>query len=131
MDWQSVAEACHRDSIEGRTVFPAVLARLAAAGVERYRADLARGETVYYRPEGEAHVVADARLMREVAAAFAAAGVESAIRGVQAGQLAYPAFCDAIAAAGCADYLVSLAGRRAVYSGRNGEAHVEPFPAAP
>lgn len=37
-------------------------------------------------------------------------------------------FCRKVAAAGCAGYVVSFPGRRAVYMGRTGETHVETFP---
>jgi len=33
-------------------------------------------------------------------------------------------------AAGCVGYFVQIAGRRALYFGRNGESHVELFPSA-
>jgi hypothetical protein len=41
---------------------------------------------------------------------------------------AYKGFCEKVLAAGCAGYIVSLAGRRAVYFGRTAETHVELFP---
>ncbi len=40
----------------------------------------------------------------------------------------YRGFCEKAAAAGCAGYLVSFSGRRALYFGRDGATHVEPFP---
>ena len=64
------------------------------------------------------------------AQAFSAAGVDAAVRAIQAQTISYKEFCDRIVAAGCVDYIVSLVGRRAVYSGRTGENHVEPFPSA-
>jgi len=51
-----------------------------------------------------------------------------AIRAVQSGAIDYKEFCRRIAEAGCIFYLVSLTGRRAVYYGRSGEAHVDLFP---
>ena len=56
------------------------------------------------------------------------AGVMAAIGAIQQGQIRYREFCARIAASGCVGYLVSLAGRRAVYYGRTGETHVEYFP---
>ena len=37
-------------------------------------------------------------------------------------------FCAKVMAAGCAGYIVSFSGRRAVYFGRTAETHVEYFP---
>ena len=50
---------------------------------------------------------------------------------MQAGLIKYRAFYTRIAEAGCAGYLVSLSGRRAVYYGRSAEMNVELFPPAP
>ena len=63
-------------------------------------------------------------------ARFSAAGVDAAVRDIQAGKIQYRAFCARIAEAGCEGYHVSLAGRRAVYYGRTGDCHVEWFPGA-
>ena len=40
----------------------------------------------------------------------------------------YLGFCRKAMAAGCAAYMVSFRGRRAVYAGRDAEMHVEHFP---
>lgn len=64
------------------------------------------------------------------AATFHTEGVEAAIRAIQAGQIGYKEFCARIMRAGCVSYIVSLAGRRAVYYGRTGDFHIEPFPHA-
>ncbi|MEI9891097.1 MAG: hypothetical protein WDN45_11510 [Caulobacteraceae bacterium] len=74
--------------------------------------------------------IADPQARGPVAAAFDAAPIQGAIREAQ--QLApgytYMGFCRKVAAAGCAGYVVSFPGRRAVYMGRTGETHVETFP---
>ena len=100
------------------------------AGVERYHADLARGEKTYYMPDGASHTIANAALAMAPALDFSAAGVESALRAIQAGKIKYCEFCARIAAAGCVGYMVSLTGRRAVYYGRTGEIFTEYFPGA-
>ncbi|UFN50843.1 DUF1398 domain-containing protein [Roseomonas sp. OT10] len=125
---ESVLRDCTQGSDEGRLDFPEVLRRLSAAGIERYHADLARAERTYYLPDGRSHRL-PAQAGGAAAAAFSATGVEAAIRAVQARSLSYREFCDRIGAAGCVGYLVSIPGRRAVYYGRTGETHVEPFPA--
>ena len=76
------------------------------------------------------HVVASRQHHRLPAEAFSPAAIDAAIRAIQGRKIDYMTFCEQIAAAGCVSYLVSLAGRRAVYSGRTGETFVEPFPAA-
>lgn len=128
---KSSIENCTRASDDGSASFPEIVARLASVGVERYHADLTRAEKIYYLPSGESHAVPDAALRVAPEAAFAAAGVDAAVRASQARQIDYREFCRRIAAAGCVGYLVSLAGRRAVYYGRTGETHVEPFPGTP
>ena len=99
------------------------------AGVERYHADLLRGERTYYLPNGESEVVT--RRCRRASPRrddFSATGVDAAVRAIQAGRLQYRTFCERIAEAGCVGYMVSLAGQRAVYYGRTGDSHVEWFP---
>lgn len=125
---RQVVEACSAASQSGSLKFPQIVAALMQAGVERYMADLHRGETIYYMPDGASHVVPNAALSSRPALAFSAVGVEQAVRDSQAGRIDYHSFCARIAAAGCVSYLVTLAGRRAVYYGRGGESHVELFP---
>ena len=127
---EAAIQECTAGSDAERITFPEVVGQLVGAGVERYHADLVRAEKTYYLPDGESRVLAAKPVASAPAAAFSAAGVESAVRAIQAGRIGYGAFCDRIAAAGCVDYTVSLAGRRAVYNGRTGESYVEPFPAA-
>lgn len=129
-DKQAIMEDCVRGSDEGRLTFPDVVKRLMEAGVERYTADLCRAERTFYMPDGESHVVASEQHHRPSAKAFSPIAIEAALRSIQAQKIDYTTFCDEIAAAGCVSYLVSLVGRRAVYSGRTGETFVEPFPAA-
>ncbi|TAL80245.1 MAG: DUF1398 domain-containing protein [Beijerinckiaceae bacterium] len=128
-DVQTVMEDCVRGSDEGRLTFPEVVKRLKEAGVERYTADLCRAEKTFYMPDGASHVVASRQHHRPPAEAFSPAAIDAALRAIQAQKIDYTTFCEQIAAAGCVSYLVSLAGRRAVYSGRTGETFVEPFPA--
>lgn len=119
---------CTTGSDAGSMTFPQVIARLAAVNVERYHADLVRAEKTYYLPDGTSHTLACHKLDTPPATPFSAASVEAAIRTVQTGAVDYQEFCRRIAQAGCVFYVVSLTGRRAVYYGRTGEAHVEMFP---
>lgn len=107
--------------------FPAVVARLAEAGVERYHADLVQATKTYYWPDGFAETVA-CHAAPAPAPAFDASGIDRAVRATQRGEIGYREFCSRISAAGCVGYFVSLAGRRATYYGRSSETYVEPFP---
>lgn len=124
----AIVRGCTEGSDRGDLAFPQVVEKLMAAGVERYRADLVRAEKTYYLPSGESAVIASKSVRRAPATTFTATGVEAAVRDAQARRIGYGEFCERIAEAGCVDYVVSLAGRRAVYSGRTGESHVELFP---
>lgn len=125
-----VVQECTAGSDQGRLGFPEVVGRLMEAGIERYHADLRRAEKTYYLPSGESFVTPAEAVDGEPAQAFSAGEVEAAIRAIQAGSITYGEFCARIMEAGCVGYLVSLAGKRAVYYGRTGEMHVELFPGA-
>lgn len=126
----AVIEDCTRASHEERITFGEVVGRLIAAGVERYHVDLVCGESTYFMPDGRSHRVTYEALDTRPADAFAADGVQAAVRSIQAGRTKYLTFCRQILEAGCAGYLVSMQGKRAVYYGRSGETYVEPFPPA-
>ena len=130
MALQTILQDCSDASDAERISFPQVVGKLMAAGVERYRADLLRHEKTYYMPDGRSHVVSNAAIDGVPAMEFSAAGIDSAVRDIQAGKIAYREFCRRVLAAGCVDYIVSITGRRAVYFGRSGESHVEMFPGA-
>jgi uncharacterized protein YbcV (DUF1398 family) len=127
-DVKAVIETCTRESDAERITFGAVVMKLIEAGVERYHADLVRSEKIYYMPDGETASLPCHVVNTTPAREFSTAGVDAAVRAIQAQQIQYHEFCERIAAAGCVGYLVSLTGRRAVYYGRTGEAHVEMFP---
>jgi uncharacterized protein YbcV (DUF1398 family) len=123
-----VIEECAAKSLAGTMMFPEVVRRLGEAGVERYHADYTRGETTYYTVGGESHVVRLGHGGGAIAMAFNAQGVEGAIRQSQRGEIKYADFLRLTMAAGCVGYFVQLVGRRAMYFGRGGELHTEPFP---
>lgn len=56
--------------------------------------------------------------------------LKAAIREAQetAPDYTYLRFCEKVMAGGCAGYVVSFSGRRAVYFGRTEETHVKRFP---
>lgn len=125
-----VMQECAEASDQERITFPEVVMKLAAVGVERYHADLLRGERTFYMPSGESHRVSTEPVDETPANDFTAGDVEAAIRAIQQQKIQYREFCDRIARAGCVGYMVSLAGRRAVYYGRTSDNYVERFPNA-
>jgi uncharacterized protein YbcV (DUF1398 family) len=125
---KTVIEACTRGSDQERMSFPEVIAKLQEVGVERYHADLVRGEKTYYLATGDSAVVPATPLRSLPAPTFSAAATEAAVRAIQAQQIGYNEFCERVAAAGCTSYIVSLVGRRVVYFGRSAESHVELMP---
>ena len=124
-------EVMHRTYEEthaGKMTFPQVVGELMGAGVESYCADLVRGETTYYMPDGETHVERGTAHASAFGEEYSEAGLVAAIRGAQADAIRYPEFLRQARAAGTVAYRVFLTGRRVVYFGRQGEIHVEEFP---
>lgn len=111
------------------TPFPAVVQKLAGAGVHAYTADLVALRKTYY---GEAREALDKPMPLEagpaIAQHFDAASVEQTVRAIQRGEIGYAEFLHRIMVAGCASYRVFIDGRKAMYFGRNGEFLTEPFP---
>ena len=124
----TVMHECSAGSIEGRLSFPQVVANLTEIGIESYHADLRRQEKTYYFPSGESHVEHLPIEPVEIGTSFLASNVEAAVRLIQRDVVSYREFLRQIMAAGCVGYVVSIPGKRAVYSGRNADACVEPFP---
>ena len=125
-----IARASLRDAEHGTRSFPHIVQALMEAGFESYAIDFRRGTATYYRPDGDSVVVPTRHDDTPIAPEFDVAAVQAAIREAQ--QLVpgytYPGFCSKVMRAGCVGYVVSFPGRRAVYSGRTAETHVEPFP---
>ncbi|HEY5311597.1 MAG TPA: hypothetical protein VIK18_03730 [Pirellulales bacterium] len=109
--------------------FPETVMRLIADGVERYRADLVRLEKTYYAPDGQTHIermpLADGPTIAEH---FSMSGVKDALMAIQTRNIDYPEFLRQIMAAGTTSYSVFLLGKKAIYTGRQGDFHVEHFP---
>jgi uncharacterized protein YbcV (DUF1398 family) len=127
---QAIAETCFNAAYEGDLAFPQIVGALIGAGFEGYAVDYRRGVTVYYHADGESLELPNRPTSGAIAEAFDTDGVTAQIRWAQANppDYAYAAFCDNVKAAGCAGYLVSFPGRRALYFGRTAETHVEHFP---
>ncbi|QEH36574.1 hypothetical protein OJF2_51580 [Aquisphaera giovannonii] len=125
----AVLHECLAAAFAGRMTFPETVGRMMEAGVERYDADLTRLEKMHYGLDASTHLepmpLAEAPV---VPVEFTAAGVQAAIQAIRDRQIEYPEFLRRVMAAGTASYSVYLNGRKAIYIGRNGDFHVEPFP---
>jgi uncharacterized protein YbcV (DUF1398 family) len=124
------AYACVRASQTGEMTFPDILQQLASVGVERYHADYTRLETTFYFDDGESIVTTISHDRQSSAQEFSASDVEAAVRQSQRNEHTYDDFVRKTMAAGCVGYFVHIGGRHAVYFGRKGETHAEPFPNA-
>ena len=125
-----VAQACLDAAAGDRMSFPQIVGALIAAGFESYAVDFRRSSATYYLADGDSVELATQAVTTPVAARFDAPAIQAAIGEAQqmVPGYSYRGFCEKVAAAGCAGYLVSFLGRRAVYVGRTGETHVELFP---
>jgi uncharacterized protein YbcV (DUF1398 family) len=127
---KSVAKTC-LEGAEGNTMtFPQIVGTLMQEGFESYMIDFRREVATFYMPDGGSVELPTHRIGVPVAPTFDAALIQAAIKEAQ--QLApgytYKGFCKKAASAGCAGYIVSFSGRRALYFGRTAETHVEHFP---
>ena len=125
-----IAQAC-LDGAEADTMtFPEIVGRLMRESFESYAVDFRRATATYFLPDGESVVLSTWHGKGPVAAAMDGTAVQAAIKEAQ--QLVpgytYAGFCAKVMAAGCAGYIVSFIGRRAVYLGRTAETHTEHFP---
>jgi uncharacterized protein YbcV (DUF1398 family) len=111
------------------TPFPQVVGRLVGAGVQSYTADLVKLRNTYYGTGGEAFD--EALPLKDgpaIAPAFDSANVAATVKSIQRGEIGYAEFLRRIMASGCAHYEVFIAGRKAMYFGRDGDFYTEPFP---
>lgn len=127
---KTCAQECLHAAEADAMTFPQIVNKLIDAGFEAYAIDFRRRSAVYYLPSGEIVELQTSDDGTPVEASFDAAALQAAIREAQTLALGYTykGFCRKAKAAGCAGYLVSMLGRRAVYFGRTGETHVELFP---
>jgi uncharacterized protein YbcV (DUF1398 family) len=125
----AIAERCLRGAENDTMTFPEIVGTLAETGFEGYAIDFRALTATYYLRDGASAVLA-IRAAAAVSAGFDVAPIQAAIREAQAlaPGYSYERFCRKVAAAGCAGYMVSFSGRRALYYGRTGETHVELFP---
>jgi uncharacterized protein YbcV (DUF1398 family) len=127
---EATARACLEGSEGNPMTFPQIVGMLMEAGFEGYAIDFRRATATYYLPDGEGIELPAHRVDVPVAPTFDATLMQAAIREAQqqVPGYTYKGFCRKAALAGCASYIVSFSGRRALYIGRTAETHVEPFP---
>jgi uncharacterized protein YbcV (DUF1398 family) len=130
-DGQKTAAHSCLEGAEGNTMtFPQIVGTLMEAGFESYAIDFRRATATYYLPDGESIQLPGHRVQAAVAPTLDTERMQAAIREAQqlVAGYTYTGFCEKAAAAGCAGYIVSFPGRRALYVGRTAETHVELFP---
>lgn len=116
------------ESQAGSLVFPEVVRRMLAAGVESYFCDFANAQETFYGVNGETHIAPMSLKPEPVFAGFSATGIVTAIRGAQTDSIRYPEFVRQSTAAGVIAYWAFLIGKKVIYFGRQGEMHIEEFP---
>lgn len=126
----AAARACLKAAENDSMAFPQIVGALMDAGFESYAVNFRRATTTYYLPDGQSVELPSHRFPMPVAPVFDTAGVQAAIREAQQQVAGYSfkGFCEKVISAGCAGYIVSFSGRRALYIGRTAETHVELFP---
>ncbi|WP_428670972.1 DUF1398 domain-containing protein [Reyranella sp.] len=125
-----IAQTCLDGAERNTMTFPQIVGTLMEEGFESYAIDYRRSTATYFRADGDSVMLPISQGNSPIAAAMDIDAVRAAIRDAQ--QLVpgytYAGFSSKIMAAGCAGYMVSFSGRRAVYFGRTAEIHVERFP---
>jgi uncharacterized protein YbcV (DUF1398 family) len=112
------------------TPFSKIIPRLASAGVASYSADLVKLRNTYYDAGGEAFDEAlPLKAGPAIAPAFDPHAVAATVKAIQRGEIGYAEFLRRIMSSGCSHYEVFIAGRKAMYFGRDGDFYTEPFPA--
>ncbi len=125
-----VAETCLRGAEQDAMTFPQIVGLLMEQGFESYAVDFRRKRAIYYLPDGDSVELPMDFAPQPAAATFDTVAIQNAIREAQqrVSGYTYAGFCQKVISAGCAGYIVSFLGRRAVYFGRTAETHVELFP---
>lgn len=127
---KSIAQTCLNAAYNGTMSFPEIVRSLMQNGFESYHVDFLRGTATYYRIDGDHVELPLPHKAVSVSEGFDARRIQAAIKEAQE-QVAgytYEGFCEKVIQAGCAGYIVSFPGKRAVYFGRTAETHIEHFP---
>ncbi len=130
VDQNKCAQRCLDAADADIMTFPEIVVTLPGTGFESYTVDFRRSSATYYLSSGESLVLVIPEDNIAVGESFETGVLQAAIREAQtlAPGYTYEGFRRKAKAAGCAGYIVSFLGRRAVYFGRTAETHVELFP---
>jgi len=127
----NVIQTIHEVAAEtqaGELIFPDVVRRLLAVGVESYFIDFATGNETFYLTNGGTYAETMLLPLNAIAQEFSKEGIVAAIRGAQSDTVRYPEFVRLATAAGVIGYWAFLTGKQVTYFGRKGEQHTEHFP---
>lgn len=129
-NWKNIARATLEGAEADTMSFPESVKLLMEVGFDGYAVDFRRSTRTYYRPDSDTLELKTEPISLPVAERFETGAVKNAIREAQAQVpgYTYKGFCDKVAAAGCAGYIVSFPGKRVLYYGRTAETHIEYFP---
>jgi uncharacterized protein YbcV (DUF1398 family) len=127
---KTLAQTCLEAAETGAMSFPQIVGALIEGGFESYIVDYRRSTTTYYTGDGDSVELPGHETEGEVASRLDTEVLGAAIRQAQtlAPGYTYLGFCKTAKLAGCAGYMVSFSGRRALYFGRDVATHVEHFP---
>lgn len=130
MRMKTLAQTSLEAAENGDMTFPEIVSALSAGGFESYVVDFRRSTTTYYATDGESVELRGHEAEADVAPSLDAEALGAAIREAQtlAPGYTYRGFCAKAKLAGCAGYMVSFSGRRALYFGRDAATHIEHFP---
>ncbi len=124
-----VLRDCNELAFQNKIAFPEYVRRLDAVNVERYCANLVRLDKIYYSSNGQVHTEhMPLKNPPVIAESFMHDQVKAAISQAQQRKIDYPEFLRRIMSAGVVYYDVFVKGRKTIYTGRNGDFHVENFP---
>ena len=128
---KSLAQRCLQAAKADTMTFPEIVRALSDGGFESYIVDYRRSTAVYFTADGDSIILEGPSAGEAVAPRLDVEALGEAIREAQtlAPGYTYLGFCAKAKQAGCAGYMVSFTGRRALYFGRDGVTHVEHFPA--
>jgi len=127
---KTLAQTCLEAAETGAMTFPRIVGALSEGGFESYIVDYRRSTTTYFTAEGESLELQGHATEGQIAPQLDTQALGAAIREAQtlAPGYSYLGFCRKAKSAGCAGYMVSFSGRRALYFGRDAVTHVEHFP---
>tara|TARA_R110000824_G_scaffold155226_5_gene327689 strand:+ start:2970 stop:3371 length:402 start_codon:yes stop_codon:yes gene_type:complete len=129
-DKAAVARTCLASAETDVMTFPQIIGMLMQAGFESYEINFRRETAIYYLIDGTSIELPTHKTSTPVAPVLNVGTLQAAIKEAQqqVTGYSYKGFCEKAKTSGCAGYIVSLSGKRALYIGRDAGTHVELFP---